>query len=229
MLSIMNILAADDDRSDLITLVFVIAIVAFTVLARFLEQRLKSKTEQQSRDEDQPSAQRGLRPGERPPRERLKPVRSASPFESVQAPQAERPVEPEPEQFQPAIQPIAPAPPRRPQAPRPAPLPTRAHRQPQQSRPRTVEEEIGPLQAHMRKLEQLRARRMEMEAPPEADLAAIEARLLRIKPPPIATAPSGQRLQVNLVDLAAARSAIIYHEILSPPKALREGPEMWEL
>lgn len=33
----------------------------------------------------------------------------------------------------------------------------------------------------------------------------------------------------DLADPDAARQAILYHEILSPPKALRDQPEMWEL
>jgi len=34
---------------------------------------------------------------------------------------------------------------------------------------------------------------------------------------------------LNLRDAEQAKRAIIYHEIFSTPKALREGPEMWEL
>ena len=87
---------------------------------------------------------------------------------------------------------------------------------------------MGPLQTHMRKREQLRAQRMETETPLEADTSAIDSRILRIRPSVVAAAQSSQRLHVDLADLAAARAAIVYHEILSPPKALREGPEMWD-
>lgn len=42
--------------------------------------------------------------------------------------------------------------------------------------------------------------------------------------------PAGANIhtRVNLADPATARAAIIFQEILSPPKALREGPEMWD-
>lgn len=36
------------------------------------------------------------------------------------------------------------------------------------------------------------------------------------------------RTRVNLMDPAIARAAIIFQEILSPPKALRDKPEMWD-
>lgn len=44
--------------------------------------------------------------------------------------------------------------------------------------------------------------------------------------------PAPPQQLAAMVDLGRAdeaRRAIIYHEILSPPKALREGGEMWEL
>ena len=52
--------------------------------------------------------------------------------------------------------------------------------------------------------------------------------------PPLAAMPSGQRrdqpaLMAALDDVQQARLAIVYHEIFSPPKALREGREMWDL
>ena len=39
---------------------------------------------------------------------------------------------------------------------------------------------------------------------------------------------AGRRLEVDLADLQAAQRAIIFHEILSPPKALRQEAEMWD-
>lgn len=37
------------------------------------------------------------------------------------------------------------------------------------------------------------------------------------------------RYRTGLDDPRTARAAIIFHEVLSPPKALRDGPELWEL
>jgi hypothetical protein len=34
--------------------------------------------------------------------------------------------------------------------------------------------------------------------------------------------------RVNLLDEKTARAAMIFHEILSTPKALRTNPELWE-
>jgi len=228
MLHFVNILAADDDTGSLITLVIAIAMAAFVALARYFENRLKSKAEQESQDADKGAPERPARPGEQAPqRQQLKPVQRPSPFEAAQAPQAQRLGEREIEQPQPVLKPVAPA--GRPQAARPAPPSARRAQQRQQPRARTVEEEIGRLREHLRKLERLRADRMEVETPLEADTAAIEARLLRIHPAIITPSASGRGLGVDLSDLAAARSAIVYHEIFSPPKALREGPETWEL
>jgi len=42
------------------------------------------------------------------------------------------------------------------------------------------------------------------------------------------TAEARRLSQVHLADPSNARQAIIYHEIFSAPKALRQGPEMWD-
>jgi hypothetical protein len=44
-----------------------------------------------------------------------------------------------------------------------------------------------------------------------------------------ASAPTGEHaVLVRLDDPADARRAVVHLEILSPPKALRRGPEMWD-
>jgi FtsZ-interacting cell division protein ZipA len=43
------------------------------------------------------------------------------------------------------------------------------------------------------------------------------------------TAPRQSRYRIGLDDARTARAAIIFHEVLSAPKALREEPELWEL
>ena len=47
-------------------------------------------------------------------------------------------------------------------------------------------------------------------------------------PPPASSSdrPAGHR--VRLTDPKMAKAAIIFHEILSPPKSLRDEPEMWD-
>ena len=47
--------------------------------------------------------------------------------------------------------------------------------------------------------------------------------------PTAKTQPPAKRVAVNLLSRDNARRAIIYQEILSPPKALRKGPEMWDI
>ncbi|GAG48131.1 unnamed protein product, partial [marine sediment metagenome] len=52
--------------------------------------------------------------------------------------------------------------------------------------------------------------------------------------PPLAPMPSGQgqdqpAVRVALDDVRLAQRAIVYHEIFSSPKALREDREMWDL
>jgi hypothetical protein len=75
-------------------------------------------------------------------------------------------------------------------------------------------------------------RRQRLAAPPpsEADTTGIKARLMHIRPaaePTLAGVatefPAGLRTPEEL------RRAILHYEIFSPPKALRAGPEMWEL
>ena len=73
----------------------------------------------------------------------------------------------------------------------------------------------------------LRLRRLQTAAPAEADTAAIDARIshfqrMEVQQDTIA------RVRVDLTDHKSARHAIIFHEILSPPKALRTAPEMWD-
>ena len=85
-------------------------------------------------------------------------------------------------------------------------------------------------QRRLRMIQQQRATRLVADVPSEADTAAIEARLLSID--------SARRegvvrdraaVTVDLHHREQLRKAIIYHEIFSPPKALRQGAEMWDM
>jgi len=94
-----------------------------------------------------------------------------------------------------------------------------------------VQTELATQQQRLQKAGLSRRRRLAARKPPEADSAAIEKRLTSIKPEPTdETAQTQQehRQIVRLLGRNQARQAIIYHEIFSPPKALREGREMWD-
>ncbi len=90
-------------------------------------------------------------------------------------------------------------------------------------------EEIRRLRA-ARSAKKKRARRpaqVESEQPARKPLSERQAG-------PVATAtetvkPTPAHVIANLGDLSEARRAIVYHEIFSRPKALREGAEMWDL
>jgi hypothetical protein len=75
-----------------------------------------------------------------------------------------------------------------------------------------------------------RVQRMATAAPAEADTAAIEARLVTIRPAagPLAAAEV-RALLADLKTPDALRRAILHYEVFAPPKALRPGPEMWDL
>ena len=62
--------------------------------------------------------------------------------------------------------------------------------------------------------------------PASADVKAGAADRAPSGPERPADAPS---VTVRLTDSRRAREAIVHHEVFSRPKALREGPEMWDL
>ena len=113
------------------------------------------------------------------------------------------------------VQPTRPAPP-------PAPPPEQSVR---------VSEELRLRQQRQAQLERDRQKRMAARMSPESDTDAIEARLVSVHSAQGDTPPR-QISRVGgipgLRTLDDARKAIILHEIFSPPKALREGGEMWD-
>ena len=76
---------------------------------------------------------------------------------------------------------------------------------------------------------------MTAATPEEADTAAIEARLVSIRPAvrrdeiTVEAIKPVAGVTVDLTDRRRAREAIVFHEILSPPKGIRSQPEMWEM
>jgi hypothetical protein len=90
-----------------------------------------------------------------------------------------------------------------------------------------VDEEVARKRQAMDQKLADRHRRMETAAPAEADTAAIDARLSHFQRMETQLDQIAN-VQVELKTAAALRTAIIYHEILSRPKALRQDPEMWD-
>ncbi|MCP4377631.1 MAG: hypothetical protein GY794_15815 [bacterium] len=115
---------------------------------------------------------------------------------------------------------------RRQQARRPQPIPLEAA-----APPIRVSEELRLNQQRQAELERDRKKRLAARTPPESDTNAIEARLVNQRPAQSDTAPqkvSEVGIAVNLENREMAKKAMILHEIFSPPKALRNGGEMWD-
>ena len=78
-----------------------------------------------------------------------------------------------------------------------------------------------------------RSHRLEAREPPEADSTAIESELVSVHSEIVLTEPAKRPDSRLLAELELRsrddlRRAILYYEIFSTPKALREGPEMWD-
>lgn len=92
-----------------------------------------------------------------------------------------------------------------------------------------VEEELKLQRRRQRDLEAQRRKRLASRKVPEADSAAIEGRILQVRPDQEAAHDLPTGPAVNLSSAERARRAIIFHEIFSAPKALRQGKEMWDV
>lgn len=94
-----------------------------------------------------------------------------------------------------------------------------------------VSEELRSRQQRQTQLDTDREKRLGAQVSPESDTDAIKARLVSVRSSEADTAPgqiSEAEVIPSLKTLADARKAIILHEIFSPPKALRQGGEMWD-
>lgn len=93
-----------------------------------------------------------------------------------------------------------------------------------------VAEEVHRQQQRLERGEAQRSRRLVTAQPSEADTAAIEARLLHVRPQAQPTqAVTAASLLAGLRAPEQFRRAILHYEIFAPPKALRPGPEPWDL
>jgi len=117
-----------------------------------------------------------------------------------------------------------------PQAAPPAPPPPAPVARPAETATRRVGDELKHERLRMQQQELSRRKRLAVRRPSEADTASIEAAIMRIAPAKRSTGQQkGPVVTVHLTHAQQARRAIIFHEIFSPPKALRQGPEPWEL
>jgi hypothetical protein len=111
----------------------------------------------------------------------------------------------------------------------PRKIPPRPAPQPQTLRPEQVAQ---AQQQHVDQESRKRNRRLAARKSPEADSQAITDRLVSIHPSAAPMMVQEDReptaFQIALNDPDSLRAAIIYHEIFSPPKALRSGGEPWE-
>ncbi|MCE5327590.1 MAG: hypothetical protein LLG01_14385 [Planctomycetaceae bacterium] len=92
----------------------------------------------------------------------------------------------------------------------------------------SVDQEMLRQQQRMSAAESSRQQRMGELHIPEEDSAAIEQRLLHVRPAQQGHKAALSPLAALLANRDTARKAIVLQEILSPPKALRHGQEMWE-
>jgi len=118
------------------------------------------------------------------------------------------------------------------QARRPQSAPQQVPPQPQDEEVVRVSEELRRGEQRQKNLEEARRRRLAVRKSPEADTAAIESRLLSVSQAgdgPEVEIVGNLALGLGLLTPDAARRAIVLHEILSPPKALRQGGESWDV
>ncbi|MHC4294374.1 MAG: hypothetical protein ACYSTL_02180 [Planctomycetota bacterium] len=231
----MNVLA-DIEVGPLINFIIVVVVAVVIVLSKIAEKKMREYGERQSekwRREREAQEQAAPQPPQVTPQQPAIPQQA--PPVSPQPPQPVRPYQRPAQQPVPQAQPV-PGPVRMHivTAPQKPPLaPPRPLAPPAPKRPRSVEDEIARLRSRLGNLERLRKQRLAVHIPDEADTEAIESRLVSIRPaigskrravPRIAAATLG----VNLSDPLDARDAIVFHEIFSSPKALRQTPEIWE-
>ena len=122
----------------------------------------------------------------------------------------------------------------KPRAVQPKPPVASKVRRPQPARspqPVRVSQELRLREQRQAQLEADRQKRLATRRSPEADSSDIEARLVSIRPAQDDT-PVLEISEVSIIleldSPAEAQRAMVLHEIFSPPKALRNGGEMWD-
>jgi len=93
----------------------------------------------------------------------------------------------------------------------------------------SVNQELLRQRQRQARLKKLQHKRLAAAQPAEADRAEIEKRLHVGRAPSDRVGGAPHFYRIDLSDHRRAMGAILAHEILSQPKALRRGPEMWDL
>ena len=91
-----------------------------------------------------------------------------------------------------------------------------------------VEQELQIQRRRMEEQDRRRQQRMRTLAPAEADTAAIETRILHVQPAARATPGATELAAAGAFRIDDPRKAMIYYEIFSLPKALREHLGLWD-
>lgn len=219
--------------SDLFELVPIILFIVISIVVGIIQKRArKAQEDQRFRAQQRPpeAPARAVRQvphtrtgqTHRPPqRGRPQPGRTARPAGPPPVP----PLEPGVEMAQQALRAMGLIP--------AEPEPSRAEQlvelTPAEPEPVRVEEELQMQRRRQEKLEAQRGKRLAAPKVPEADSAVIKGRTLQDRPDQEPGAGAATGPSVDLSSPERARRAIIFHEIFSAPKALRQGKEMWDV
>ena len=199
-----NILAAGE---ELFNVIVVLALVAISAIVGMV-QKAKRKQQQDRQAQQQHERRPPVDQDRQAPAARPQPPKRVPAEQLAEAMRQALGIEILPEEPRPP-QPVAEAPPKPPRPQRPRRKLKRRRAAPETPEQRLRSDELGELKdRHM----------------------AVGARGLLTPASMQPTAPGRREvITVDLSEIQQARRAILYHEIFSPPKALREGQEMWDM
>jgi hypothetical protein len=218
------LILGDGDFGGLVELIFILVVVAISIIAGAVQKSMQKAKERQAEEEQRRRLKRQQereQAPQRPEREARAQERPRSLAEAARQPRSAQQPQRQPSQADLILQ-------RRRQQAEAARQQARRLRQPQPP-PVTLPAELGEqtlaeirrLQGRLQQLEQERERRLHMERRGVGHLAAGEGQA-----GPAATA-ARIAMHLNLADPEAARRAIVAMEILGPPKALRREDSPW--
>jgi hypothetical protein len=219
-----------DDLFELVPIILVAAIAIVVSIIKKVAARKAEEAQRQHRQRPPEASAQGVRQvthprsgqTHRPPQHsRPQPGRTAGPA----GPPTPPPIEPEVELAQQALRAMGLIP----AEPQPSGAEQLVVLTPAEPASVRVEEELEVQRRRQSKLKAQRHKRLAAPKVPEADSAVIKGRTLQVRPSqePAVTAWTGP--SVDLSSPEKARRAIIFHEIFSAPKALRQGKEMWDV
>jgi hypothetical protein len=206
----MDWLSVDILAADLDGIIEILIFIVFLVIA--VVSAIAKKVQEKNQQSGPPP-----RRGRRPPQHRH-PQQMQGPGGIGQPQRRQAAAQSRPSPYAPEEQPIRLEPAAPPQPAKPA-----KKKQPSMT---AVEQEIDRLQSRLRKLEDYRSRRLKTRTSGRLSAAGIERRL-KLSHEAVAAAEEGASLP-ELRDRDMAARAIIYAEVLGPPKALQESLEPWD-